>query len=74
MLKKIAEETGGKFYLAQSQEDMRRVYRDIDQLERSNYETDIYSDFIDLYFFITILILALLFLYLFLNYFVWFGV
>jgi Ca-activated chloride channel homolog len=74
LLKKIADETGGKFYLAENQQDMRRVYRDIDKLERSNYETDIYSDYVDLFFPITMLILALLFFYLFFNCFVWFGV
>ena len=37
-LKKIADMTGGKFYLATDTETLRRIYDDIDRLEKSNIE------------------------------------
>lgn len=74
LLEKIASETGGKFYLAENQADMRRVYQDIDKLEKSAYETDLYSDYYDLFFQLAMLALALMFIYFFLRSFFWFGV
>jgi len=38
MLKKIADMTGGKYYLASDTETLRKIYDDIDRLEKSNIE------------------------------------
>jgi Ca-activated chloride channel family protein len=37
-LKKIAEKTGGKYYRADSTETLRRVYAEIDRLEKTEHE------------------------------------
>jgi Ca-activated chloride channel homolog len=38
LLKEIAEKTGGQYFLANSEDMLRRIYKQIDQLERSNYQ------------------------------------
>lgn len=74
LLQKIAEDTGAKFYLAQNQDEIRRVYQDIDNLERSRHEADIYSNYLDLFFPITMAAVMLVLIYFILSCFVFFGV
>jgi len=58
-LKKIAEVTGGKYFLASDSEKMRRIYDEINRLEKSNIEHLGYREYTELfpYFLIPALIL-----------------
>ena len=49
MLSSVAELTGGKYYRATDTEELKSVYAEIDQLEKSKVEELIYTDFEDLY-------------------------
>lgn len=49
MLKKIADMTGGKYYLASDTETLRKIYGDIDRLERSNIEHLGYREYSELF-------------------------
>jgi len=73
LLEIIASETGGKFFLARNATDMKNIYDTIDKLEKSNYETNIYSNYLDFFIPIIILVIFLLILELFLTTFVWFS-
>lgn len=48
-LKKIAETTGGKYYLASDSEKMRRIYDEINRLEKSNIEQLGYREYSELF-------------------------
>ena len=74
LLKKIATETGGKFFMAKSPKDMRNIYETIDTLEKTEYETDIYSKYFDVFMpYVWIVFIVLLF-GIFLSTFIWFGI
>jgi len=62
ILKKIAGMTGAKYYLASDTETLRRIYDDIDKLEKSNIEHFGYreSEELFLYFLIPALIILAL--------------
>jgi Ca-activated chloride channel family protein len=49
VLKKIAETTGGKYYIASDTETLRRIYDDIDKLEKSNIEHMGYREYTELF-------------------------
>lgn len=49
MLSRVAELTGGKYYRTTDTDELVRVYEEIDQLERSEVEELIYTDFTDEY-------------------------
>jgi Ca-activated chloride channel family protein len=62
LLQTVAQETGGQFFLAQNPDDVRRIYDTIDALEKTEYETTIFSNYIDLVFpFIAVICILLLF-------------
>lgn len=65
MLTRIADLTGGKYFRATRTEELQEVYREIDQLERSEIEEIIYTDYEDLYpkFLLPALILGFLALF-----------
>jgi Ca-activated chloride channel homolog len=44
-LKAIAEETGGAYWLAQSADDLREVYKEIDRMEKTEIESIRYMDY-----------------------------
>lgn len=48
-LKKIAEVTGGKYYLASDSEKLRKIYDEINRLERSNIEHFGYREYTELF-------------------------
>jgi len=74
LLKRMAKETGGKFFMAKNPKDMRRIYETIDTLEKTEYETEIYSKYFDIFMpFVWALFIILLF-ELFFALFIWFGV
>jgi len=74
LLTEIAQKTGGKFFLAENQNDMRAVYDAIDSLETTEYETDIFSRYYELFSFIAWVLLAFLFLEILLSSLIWFGI
>lgn len=49
LLKKVAHETGGEFFLAEKPNDVQRVYAMIDQLEKTSYQAPLYSRHYDLF-------------------------
>lgn len=62
MLKKIAAETGGKYFLAADTESLRKIYDEINRLEKSNIEHYGYREYSELFRFFLIpglLVLAL---------------
>ncbi len=63
VLQKIAEETGGKFFEARSGSDLKRIYEEIDKLEKSEIKAEKY--FKKRYFFQYFLALAAIFLTIF---------
>jgi Ca-activated chloride channel family protein len=48
-LKKIADKTGGKYYRADSADTMRRIYAEIDSMEKTEVEVKKYEHFDELY-------------------------
>jgi len=74
LLKKIAQDTGGKFFMAKNAKDMRKIYEIIDKLEKTEHETDIYSKYLDIFMPFLWIIFFVLLLELFLATFVWFGI
>lgn len=59
MLTKVAELTNGKYYRATDSDQLQKIYAEIDELERSEVEELIYTDYKDLY--VQYLILSLSF-------------
>lgn len=49
VLEQIAEETGGKFYMAKDAEAIDRIYQEIDELERSEIESIRFVDYKELF-------------------------
>ncbi len=70
-LKKIAEKTGGKYYRADSTETLRRVYAEIDKLEKSEQEQKRHAYYEELMSWFVVPALALLALELLLGQTVW---
>lgn len=60
LLKKIATETGGKYYRATSNSSLSAVYKEIDQLEKTKIEISTYKQYAELFF--PLALLAILFL------------
>lgn len=47
LLEKIAEETGGKCFSAKKSQDIAKIYNEIDALEKSKFQSDIYTKYYD---------------------------
>lgn len=73
LLKKIAQETNGQFFLAHTTQDMRTIYDTIDGLEKSEIATPIFNNFYELGFLGMALALVLICLEIFLSTFIWFS-
>jgi Ca-activated chloride channel family protein len=71
LLKHIAEKTGGKFFEAKKPKDMEIIYKEIDALEKSSYQTDIYSRYFDYFIPIVWFIIILLLIELLAITFLW---
>lgn len=50
LLKKIADETGGKYYRATSNKSLREIYSEIDKLEKTKIEISSYKRYAELFF------------------------
>lgn len=74
LLTKIAQQTGGTFFMAYDAADMRKIYETIDALERTKHETPIFSRYYDLFFPITVGLMGCMSIELLLSTFVWFSI
>jgi len=74
LLQAIAQQTGGRFFLATKPEDMKLIYDTIDSLETTEYETPIFTNIVDLIVPFGLAACVLLLLELLLTSFVWFCV
>ncbi len=61
LLKEIARQTGGKFFMAQNDREMRTIYDTIDCLERTRHESPLYSRYFDIYMWLALAVLCVLF-------------
>ncbi len=66
-LRKIAETTGGKYYLATDTEKLRNIYDEINSLERSNIEHFGYREYSELFYYFLIPGMILLIIGIFLS-------
>lgn len=74
LLQAIAKQTGGTFFEAKKPEDLKKIYGQIDQLEKQSYETQVYQKYSDYFMPIVWLVIGLLLFELFMATFVWFVV
>ncbi len=74
LLTKIAQETGGKFFLARNSKDMRTIYDTIDTLEKTTHETSLFNKYYDIFIPFVWGIIILLFVELILSTTIWFGI
>lgn len=72
LLQAIAQQTGGQFFAAQNPDDIARIYDTIDMLEKTEIETNVFSNYYDLVFPFVLAILIFLLSELLLTTFVWF--
>jgi Ca-activated chloride channel homolog len=70
-LKKIADETNGKYYRADTADTLRRIYAEIDRLETTEVEVKKYQNYDELFGQVTIAGLAVLMLEMILTQTVW---
>jgi Ca-activated chloride channel family protein len=62
LLTKIAKETGGKYYRATDNQSLQEIYKDINKLETSKLQGNIYENYKDHYYIFIILAFLLLFI------------
>lgn len=74
LLYALAKETGGHFFEARKTQELGKIYDKINQLEKTEYETDVYHKYYDIFMPFLIALIGLFCLELFLARFVWFGV
>ncbi len=74
LLTKIAQETGGKFFLARNSKDMRAIYDTIDSLEKTTHETSLFNKYYDIFIPFVWGIIFLLLVELLLSTTIWFGI
>jgi len=60
LLNKIAEMTNGKYYRAKDPGALSKVFEDINQLEKTEFEEDDFKQYIELAYFLIVIALALL--------------
>jgi Ca-activated chloride channel homolog len=49
MMRTIAEQTGGRYFRATDNESLEQVYREIDEMERSEFEETVWHEYYDRY-------------------------
>lgn len=73
LLQKLAKETGGQFFMASDTHDMRAIYDTIDQLEKNEFDTPIFTRYYDFFIPFVFVVLGLVLLELLLSAWVWFS-
>jgi len=48
-LRRIAEKTGGEYFNARNEETLKKVYEEIDRLEKTETEGTVYTDYRELF-------------------------
>lgn len=74
LLSALANETGGKFFEARKSQELGTIYDTINQLEKTEYETDVYHKYYDIFMPFLWALIGLVCLELFLARFIWFGI
>jgi len=74
LLTQIAQETGGKFFMARNAKDMRMIYDTIDSLEKTETQASVFSNYWDIFVPFVCAALFLTCAELLLSTFVWFAV
>ena len=74
LLRKIARETGGTFFMAHNDRDMRSIYDTIDRLEQTKHESPLYSRYFDIYAVLVVAAIVLLLFKQLLSARVWFSI
>jgi Ca-activated chloride channel family protein len=67
LLRKIADETGGRYFRAKDREGLQNIYKQIDQLEKSKVEYTSYKRYEELFLPLALAAIAFLFLELLLR-------
>lgn len=73
LLTTIAQQTGGKFFMARNAADMRSVYQTIDALEKSEIQEPLYTKYYDIFMPFLIAICLMFLLELLLKSTIWFS-
>lgn len=73
LLERIAQQTGGKYFMAKNAEDMRTVYETIDKLEKTEYEAPIYNKYYDIFMPFLWILFAFLGIEILLSSTIWFS-
>jgi len=74
LLEHIAQQTGGKFFLARNAQDMREVYQTIDKLEKVDLEVPVFTRYYDIFIPGVWVVFVLLLLEILLSATIWFGI
>lgn len=74
LLDDIARATGGKSFLAENQQEMRNIYDVIDQLEKTEYQTNVFSHYQEIFMPFLWIIFILLLIEIFLSSWIWFSI
>ena len=74
LLEKISKETGGKAFRAKNPRELRRIYDEIDSLEKTDIETHLFSNYYEAYNILLWFVFVLFALELLLKLFVWRGI
>jgi Ca-activated chloride channel family protein len=72
LLQAIAHETGGRFFEASKQDELRAIYDQIDRLEKTEYDETIFSNYYDIFIPFVWLVIGFVSLEFILSSFVWF--
>jgi Ca-activated chloride channel family protein len=71
LLRSLADQTGGKFFDVKKAQDVAKIYDEIDSLEKSKYQDNVYTKYHDFFIPLIWLVLILIFSELILSTFVW---
>lgn len=74
LLLAFADQTGGRFFEAHRPDDMKTIYDTIDMLEKTEYETTLFSNYYDMYVPFLWIVLLLIIFEIVLSSVVWFCV
>ncbi len=71
LLEKVAQETGGRFFDAKKSQDIAKIYDEIDRLEKSQYQSDAYTQHYDYFIPFIFGLLFLIFFESIISTFIW---
>lgn len=74
LLENIAKKTGGQAFMAHNAQDMRAIYDTIDQLEKTEHDTPVFTNFYDIFMPIVMIVIGVVMSELWLSTFAWFSI